>query len=706
MAWFWGKAVRSCAAKGDASNNASLQMPVQYVKGVGPSLAEALQRLGVATAEDLILHFPRDYQDRTHLTPISQLTDGETATVIARVASVDSRKARTGITVTRVVVEDDTGLVSLVFFNQRYLQDQFTRLRGRQILIHGQPVRDRWDMQFRSPDWEPLSEVDSPRRVLPIYPLCEGLTQGRLRRAIAAALDRCLHLMPEPIPHYLRERRSLPDVWSALRGVHQPDSIEEMERARRRLVYEELLVLQVALAARRNALNREPGVQFPDAPTVAARFAQQLPFELTAAQRRVVQQITADMASPRPMNRLLQGDVGSGKTVVAACAIAAAVEAGYQAAVMAPTEILAEQHHRVFRNLLEPFGVRVSLLIGSLSAAERQAAYQAVATGQSHVAIGTHALIQEGVAFGNLGLVVIDEQHRFGVVQRASLRAKGVNPDVLVMTATPIPRTLALTVYGDLDVSIIDEMPPGRRPVRTHWKRAGDRQKVYEGIRRLVSEGRQAYIVCPLVEESEKLAAQAATDLAERLQREVFPDLKVGLLHGQMRPAEKDAAMDDFRAGRTHVLVTTTVIEVGVDVPNASVMVVEDAERFGLAQLHQLRGRVGRGEHQSYCVLLGDARTPEGEARLQVMASTTDGFRIAEEDLHLRGPGEFYGTRQSGLPSLRIANIVRDLGVLEQAREDAQQLVEGDPDLAEPEHRILAGQVRRRCPSIELASVS
>lgn len=706
MAWFWGKAVRSCAAKGDASNNASLQMPVQYVKGVGPSLAEALQRLGVATAEDLILHFPRDYQDRTHLTPISQLTDGETATVIARVASADSRKARTGITVTRVVVEDDTGLVSLVFFNQRYLQDQFTRLRGRQILIHGQPVRDRWDMQFRSPDWEPLSEVDSPRRVLPIYPLCEGLTQGRLRRAIAAALDRCLHLMPEPIPHYLRERRSLPDVWSALRGVHQPDSIEEMERARRRLVYEELLVLQVALAARRNALNREPGVQFPDAPTVAARFAQQLPFELTAAQQRVVQQITADMASPRPMNRLLQGDVGSGKTVVAACAIAAAVEAGYQAAVMAPTEILAEQHHRVFRNLLEPFGVRVSLLIGSLSAAERQAAYQAVATGQSHVAIGTHALIQEGVAFGNLGLVVIDEQHRFGVVQRASLRAKGVNPDVLVMTATPIPRTLALTVYGDLDVSIIDEMPPGRRPVRTHWKRAGDRQKVYEGIRRLVSEGRQAYIVCPLVEESEKLAAQAATDLAERLQREVFPDLKVGLLHGQMRPAEKDAAMDDFRAGRTHVLVTTTVIEVGVDVPNASVMVVEDAERFGLAQLHQLRGRVGRGEHQSYCVLLGDARTPEGEARLQVMASTTDGFRIAEEDLHLRGPGEFYGTRQSGLPSLRIANIVRDLGVLEQAREDAQQLVEGDPDLAEPEHRILAGQVRRRCPSIELASVS
>jgi ATP-dependent DNA helicase RecG len=681
-------------------------MPVQYVKGVGPSLAEALQRLGVATAEDLILHFPRDYQDRTHLTPISQLTDGETATVIARVASADSRKARTGITVTRVVVEDDTGLVSLVFFNQRYLQDQFTRLRGRQILIHGQPVRDRWDMQFRSPDWEPLSEVDSPRRVLPIYPLCEGLTQGRLRRAIAAALDRCLHLMPEPIPHYLRERRSLPDVWSALRGVHQPDSIEEMERARRRLVYEELLVLQVALAARRNALNREPGVQFPDAPTVAARFAQQLPFELTAAQQRVVQQITADMASPRPMNRLLQGDVGSGKTVVAACAIAAAVEAGYQAAVMAPTEILAEQHHRVFRNLLEPFGVRVSLLIGSLSAAERQAACQAVATGQSHVAIGTHALIQEGVAFGNLGLVVIDEQHRFGVVQRASLRAKGVNPDVLVMTATPIPRTLALTVYGDLDVSIIDEMPPGRRPVRTHWKRAGDRQKVYEGIRRLVSEGRQAYIVCPLVEESEKLAAQAATDLAERLQREVFPDLKVGLLHGQMRPAEKDAAMDDFRAGRTHVLVTTTVIEVGVDVPNASVMVVEDAERFGLAQLHQLRGRVGRGEHQSYCVLLGDARTPEGEARLQVMASTTDGFRIAEEDLRLRGPGEFYGTRQSGLPSLRIANVVRDLGVLEQAREDAQQLVEGDPDLAEPEHRILAGQVRRRCPSIELASVS
>jgi ATP-dependent DNA helicase RecG len=412
------------------------------------------------------------------------------------------------------------------------------------------------------------------------------------------------------------------------------------------------------------------------------------------------------MESPRAMNRLLQGDVGSGKTVVAAAAVVGAVHCGYQAAVMAPTEILAEQHYRVFSGLLQPFGVDVALLVSGLPASERARVYEGAANGLIPVVVGTHALIQDELKFSKLGLVIIDEQHRFGVVQRAMLREKGGNPDVLVMTATPIPRTLALTVYGDLDVSIIDEMPPGRRPVRTYWKPSSEREKVYEGVRRLVREGRQAYIVCPLVEESEKLSAQAATELASYLQEHVFPEFRVGLLHGQMRPAEKDAVMDAFRKGEIHILVATTVVEVGVDVPNASVMVVEGAERFGLAQLHQLRGRVGRGAHQSYCVLLGDPKTPEGQARLEVMVSTTDGFRIAEEDLRLRGPGEFYGTRQSGLPDLRVADIVRDVRILEQARSDAQELVLRDPKLSLPEHEALAEAVRQKCSEADLVTVS
>lgn len=698
-------AVRGKAAA-KAGVQAALDMPVQYVKGVGPALADTLARLGIRTAEDLIFYFPRDYQDRTRIKRIADLTDGEVATVTARVAGVENYIARSGMPITKVAVEDGTGSGLLVFFNQKSLKERFMRLRGREIVIHGPVQKDMWSAQFKSPEWEELSEQDSPRKVLPIYPLTEGLFQGRLRRIIHNCLERFVHLVPECLPDGVRARRRLLGVHDALRAIHEPETMEEKEEARRRLVYEEFFVLQVALSRRRELIDQEPGIAFTGGAEALERFSASLPFELTASQRRVITQIIADMESPRPMNRLLQGDVGSGKTVVAAAAVAVAAHCGYQAAVMAPTEILAEQHFRVFSKLLRPLGIEVALLVSGLPASERARVYAGAAEGTIPVVVGTHALVEEGLNFARLGLVVIDEQHRFGVVQRALLRAKGTNPDVLVMTATPIPRTLALTVYGDLDVSIIDELPPGRRPVRTHWKTPAEREKVYAAVRDLVLKGRQAYVVCPLVDESEKLAAQAATELAERLQREVFAGLKVGLLHGQMRPAEKDAVMDAFRAGRIHVLVSTTVVEVGVDVPNACVMVVEDAERFGLAQLHQLRGRVGRGEHQSYCVLLGDARTPEAQARLEVMVATNDGFRIAEEDLRLRGPGEFYGTRQSGLPDFRIADIVRDITILEQARSDAQELVSADPLLSRAEHRVLAEEVRRRFPSMELATVS
>jgi ATP-dependent DNA helicase RecG len=700
------KVVERAESKGRRSSLVSLQMPVQYVKGVGPNLAGLLARLGVQTAEDLLFYFPRDYQDRSQVKPIADLKPGEVGTVIARVVSAENTTARTGMVLTKVVVEDGSGEATLIFFGQKHLRDRFLYLRGREILIHGPVQGDWWSVQFKSPDWEEVPKGGVPRKVLPIYPLTEGLFQGQLRRAIHNCLQMCLHLVPERLPKEVLVKRRFPGIHEALKAIHEPESLEEKEAARTRLAYEEFFVLQVALAQRRFFSDQKPGIQFAGSSSAVQKFISSLPFELTGSQKRVIQQIVEDMESPRAMNRLLQGDVGSGKTVVAAAAVVGAVHCGYQAAVMAPTEILAEQHYRVFSGLLQPFGVDVALLVSGLPASERARVYEGAANGLIPVVVGTHALIQDELKFSKLGLVIIDEQHRFGVVQRAMLREKGGNPDVLVMTATPIPRTLALTVYGDLDVSIIDEMPPGRRPVRTYWKPSSEREKVYEGVRRLVREGRQAYIVCPLVEESEKLSAQAATELASYLQEHVFPEFRVGLLHGQMRPAEKDAVMDAFRKGEIHILVATTVVEVGVDVPNASVMVVEGAERFGLAQLHQLRGRVGRGAHQSYCVLLGDPKTPEGQARLEVMVSTTDGFRIAEEDLRLRGPGEFYGTRQSGLPDLRVADIVRDVKILEQARSDAQELVLRDPKLLLPEHEALAEAVRQKCSEADLVTVS
>ena len=512
-----------------------------------------------------------------------------------------------------------------------------------------------------------------------------------MRRAVYTALELYGDLVEETLPERLQERRSLPPLMDSFQQIHFPDTEEARLLAQRRFVFDEFFGLQLLLAVRKRQSDKAVGTAFASVDAPVSELTSVLPYPLTGAQARVIGEVAKDMASPRAMNRLVQGDVGAGKTVIAMAALLIAVRNGYQAALMAPTEILAEQHYLGIRRTMESLGVTVTLLSGSLPAKEKRAALASVASGETHIAVGTHALIQNDVAFHNLGLGVVDEQHRFGVMQRAALKSKGTAPDVLVMTATPIPRTLTLTVYGDLEVSIIDQMPPGRKPIKTHWKRSHERALVYETLRKMLQEGRQAYVICSLIEENEKLQARAATELASHLQAHVFTDYKVGLLHGQMKPLEKEETMTRFRDRELQLLVATTVIEVGVDVPNASVIVIEDADRFGMAQLHQLRGRVGRGSTQSYCLLIGDPKTDDGASRLTTMAQTTDGFLIAEEDLKLRGPGDFYGTRQSGLQVLPFVDVVRDVPVLKEAREEAFAVLAEDPKLLLPEHAGVKG---------------
>jgi len=689
----------------------SLDADVRYVKGVGERIAKMFGKMGVFTVRDLLMHFPRRHEDRRHLRRIGQLRPGETATVAGKVIVADNvRSPKGSMILTKVAIQDGQDIAYLVWFNQPFLKNVFVKLLGKRIMVYGVAQYGNQGIEIVSPEWEALSEDRDPLssgRIVPIYPLTEGLYQNNVRRIILGALEKYVPAIKDVLPPWLRTARGLVNLDYALRNIHFPESEHALEQARFRLVYEEFFLLQLALALRKqNFVENEPGIKFDVSVECTKAFYEILPFELTAAQKRVIEEIARDMASPKPMNRLLQGDVGSGKTIVAVAAMMIAIHNGYQAALMAPTEILAEQHYLVLRRMLEGLGIEIVLLTGSLKAAEKQKAQMKVSSGEAQIIVGTHALIQERVEFHSLGLVVIDEQHRFGVLQRAALRQKGWNPDVLVMTATPIPRTLALTVYGDLDISVIDEMPPGRKQVRTHWKFTEDRPLVYEGIRKLVNQGRQVYIVCPLIEESEKLQAKAATELAEHLQKDVFPDLRLGLLHGQMKPAEKDEVMTRFRNGEIQVLISTTVIEVGVDVPNACAMVIEDAERFGLAQIHQLRGRVGRSEHQSFCVLISDPKTDEGRRRLEVISKTSNGFEIAEEDLRIRGPGEFYGTRQSGLPSLKIADVLKDVAILEQSRRDAFDLIRRDPQLASAEHAALRQEIEKRFESYELVAVS
>ncbi|NCO40153.1 MAG: DNA helicase RecG [Armatimonadetes bacterium CG_4_10_14_3_um_filter_66_18] len=679
-------------------SGSELDSSVQYLKGIGPQRAARLAELGIRTMWDLLRHYPARHEDRSAIKSLGRVIVGAKESVCVRVVARGETERRRGMQITRVPVRDDTGSAWLVWFNQPYRADQFEQ--GARAYVFGRVTQFQSALQFQQPEFEFADEDEAEAQrpgLTPIYPATQGVYQSHLRRAVQGALELLPASLPDPLPVEVRARLDLAPLGEALRQIHFPVDAQALERARRRLVFEELLLLQTVIVQRRQRVRAEPGgVSFNATVKRVLPFVRSLSFSLTGAQKRVVEEIFADMRSERPMNRLLHGDVGSGKTVVAACALYLAAQEGCQTALMAPTEVLAEQHSRVFSDMLTAHGIQVRLLTGGLAAAERRQVCEEIGDGRTQVIVGTHALIQESVSYHRLGLVVIDEQHRFGVRQRAQLRDKGRRPDVLIMSATPIPRTLALTVYGDLDVSVIDESPPGRRPVLTRRfgrKRQWDR--AYEFVKQQLRNGRQAFIICPLVEESEKLDnVKAATAEAERLQRSVFSDWRVGLLHGRLTAAEKEETMGRFRAGELHVLVATTVVEVGVDVPNASVILIQDADRFGLAQLHQLRGRVQRSSHQSYCILLGHPKTDESAGRLQAMVETNDGFRIAETDLQLRGPGEFYGTRQHGMPDLRLADLIRDVELLLLAREEASRLLHRDPELAAPAHQPLAAAVK------------
>jgi ATP-dependent DNA helicase RecG len=686
-----------------------LHTPLRFLKGVGPARARQLGRLELETVEDALFFLPYRHEDRTRLTPLRALVPGETCSCAGTVVGLSPPpRGRPGAPFS-VMLQDETGHATATWFHAAYLQRVFAR--GQRVVLCGKVGRFHGHLTIQHPDFEIVDSADDDRihwgRLVPVYHATEGLGQRPLRTLLWRLVEAHADSIVDPLPEAVRARRGLLGLARSLRNAHFPDTEGDVGPARRRLAFDDFVVLQLGLGILRERTTRARGLAMNPPGTLGARLRQALPFALTGAQERVWEEIRQDMAAPHPMHRLLQGDVGSGKTVVAALAVATAVEAGHQAAVMAPTEILAEQHLMTFERLLAPLGLPVALLTSAVKGRERAARLRAAEAGELACVVGTHALVQEGVEFRRLGLTIVDEQHRFGVAQRAGLRAKGEHPDLLVMTATPIPRTLALTLYGDLDVSLLDELPPGRRPPVTVARPEAKRAEIYAFIRQQIQAGRQAYVIYPLVEESATLDLKAATAMAMRLGTEVFPDLRVGLLHGRLTPADKEAVMRRFKAGEVHLLVATTVIEVGIDVPNASVMLVEHAERFGLSQLHQLRGRVGRGGWKSYCILLTSGRPGhEARERIAVMTETTDGFRIAEADLQLRGPGEFFGTRQSGLPQFRVADLVRDAAILEEARREALGILAADPNLREAAHQGLRRALLARWRGkLDLASV-
>ncbi len=676
----------------------SLDSPVQYLKGVGPARAAELGRRGILTAGHLLRILPRRHEDRTVFKPIALLEKGAVGTVQGRVSAIQEVTPRPGLRITRVSVTDGTATLVGVWFNRPQMKTFFKV--GARVILSGKVDRFSRELRMANPDYELADGTDGLHagRLVPIYPSLGRIQPRFMRSLISYVLEHVAGAIPDTVPEEIRRRLGLKDASSAWGSIHFPASHDDLTRARKSLAFEEVFVMQVGLGLLRQRTHRTSGglVHRPDGP-LGRRFLAELPFSLTPAQERVIAEIKRDMESPHPMNRLLQGDVGSGKTVVAAAALLKAVESGYQGAIMAPTEILAEQHYYNLRRLLAPLGVRIALLTGSQRREEREQALFGLSAGNLQIAVGTHALIQEGVVFRALSLAVTDEQHRFGVRQRGLLQVKGAGEaiDVLAMTATPIPRTLALTVYGEMDLSVIDELPPGRKPVTTYWLTSRDRRRAYGFIRRQLAEGRQAYVVCPLVEESEAVEAASATEWVERL-KHALPGFRIGLLHGRMRPAEKEGVMAAFRGHELDLLVSTTVIEVGVDVPNANVIVIEGADRFGLAQLHQLRGRVGRGEHSSYCLLIGDPQSEEGRKRLDILTRTTDGFIIAEEDLAIRGPGDFLGTKQHGVPEFVFADPIRDYRLMEYARREAFALLDRDPDLSGPGLEPLREAIRTR----------
>ncbi len=669
-----------------------LNKDVKYIKGVGPNRVQLLNKIGIFTLKDLITYYPRSYEDRSKPKNIAECVNGDEVLIegIACGKLLDSRLR--GKTMQKLLVRDETGSCTITWFNQSYLKNKFEV--GKSYKFYGKISNIYGKITMTSPVFDENKKNFNTGKIIPLYPLTYQLSQNVLRRIMENGLAEIEGELAETLPDYLLKEYNLQGLEQAIKQIHFPKEFEDFNQARKRLVFEELLSTQLALLELKNSyLKEEKGISF-DPNVKMSDVISQLPFKLTKAQLRVLEEIDENMESEKPMNRLLQGDVGSGKTVVAMCAAYKAVKCGYQATIMAPTAILATQHLENFQNMLEKLGIKCELLISGISKKKKEELLERLANGEIDILIGTHAIIEENVVFKNLGLVVTDEQHRFGVKQRTKIAEKGKNPDVLVMTATPIPRTLALILYGDLDISIIDELPPNRKKVETFAVPKNMTQRVNGFIEKQIQEGRQAYIVCPLVEENEELDLKSVEKLYESYQKEIFPQYKVEYIHGKMRPKEKDSIMERFKLGEIDILISTTVIEVGVDVPNANIMVIENAERFGLAQLHQLRGRVGRGNYQSFCVLKCEGKSETVKERMKVMCSTNDGFIISEKDLELRGSGDFFGTMQHGLPEFKIANLFEDMPILKSAQSVAMRILQEDPKLETEKNRLLKELIR------------
>lgn len=695
---------------------------IRYVKGVGPSRARLLGRLGINIIEDIFYYFPRRYEDRTRFNEIAGLKIGEYQMVRGKILKGGQRLSyhNKGIKIFKIMVEDNSGRLACVWFNQPYLRNYLKE--GEEVVLYGRADFFSGELQFQNPEYEIAGEKAEENlnygRIIPLYPLTENLSQRAFRKIVKFCLDKYISCLSDALPYDIRRRNSLQNIAEAIINTHFPKDIASQEASYRRIVFEEYFLIQLLFRLKRLEAERAEGIEHKVNQPLLDEFVASLPFELTGAQKRVISEITVDMASMKPMHRLLQGDVASGKTIVALYASILAVSGGYQVAFMVPTEILAEQHIQNIRSYINAYsqknrpvnpvrelsgfsnGVNTALLTSGIKKPQKEKLYGDIKNGKVDIVVGTHALIQAGVGFKNLGLVVIDEQHKFGVYQRLDMLSKGNNPDVLIMTATPIPRTLAMALYSDLDISTIDELPGGRQPVKTYVVGEGKRGWVYDFLRENLKKGRQAYIVYPIIDESEKLDLKAASTMYEDLKDNIFKEFKVGLIHGRLKQKQRNEAMQSFKDGQIDILVSTVVIEVGLDIPNASVMVIEHAERFGLAQLHQLRGRVGRGAFESFCILLASASSQEASLRLEAIAIESDGFKIAEKDLQIRGPGEFFGSRQHGIPELRV-NPLGNLELINTVREEARSLLAVDPSLQSRQNAGLFQTLQRRFPEFQ-----
>ena len=678
-----------------------LKQDVKYVKGVGPNRVKLLNKLNIYTLKDLITYYPRNYEDRSVITKLSNVKDGEKYTIeVTALTDVNVRYINRNRSFQKLLVKDETDNCIITWFNQPYVKDNIKR--GEKYRFYGKITKKNGVIEMNSPTYDSISNTKNTGKIIPIYPLTNSLKQNNLRKIIENGIKLVENKLPETLPSNYLEKYHLLDINTATKEIHFPETFSDFQNARKRLVFDELLSMQLGLLALRSENESEiKGIKYSKEVEMSD-VINNLPFKLTKAQLRVLEDINKDMENEKPMNRLLQGDVGSGKTIVSMVSAYKAVKSGYQVAVLAPTMILAKQHLQNFKNILEQYGIVCEALVGGMTAKKKKELLEKVASGEVNILIGTHAILEENVVFKNLGFVVTDEQHRFGVKQRAKIVSKGNNPDVLVMTATPIPRTLALILYGDLDISIIDELPPNRKKVETYAVSKRYEERVNEFVKKEVRNGRQAYIVCPLVEEGEDESTanlKAVTELYEKYKNDIFKDFKVEYLHGKMKSKEKDEIMNRFKAGEIQILISTTVIEVGVDVPNASVMVIENAERFGLAQLHQLRGRVGRGEYASYCILKYNGGNDIVRQRMEIMTKTDNGFTIAEKDLQLRGSGEFFGTKQHGIPEFKIANLFQDMEELKEVQALAIEIIEKDPKLEKEENKPLKLLVRENFTS-------